>query len=156
MINTRNLIGTAFLLTQQNLFLMLTFTFTPLLFPYKLLWRNLNKKFYLVPLAFFTSTSMSFLSSNVALLKLLFIKIFCPFNLLPFGVIFVFSLHRNNFTTIFHGLLVLLFLLLSFTLCAFQYYPIPVSGKTYLGTFFAVIHISPFVSFVQSIIILFR
>ena len=133
MINTRNLIGTAFLLTQQNLFLMLTFTFTPLLFPYKLLWRNLNKKFYLVPLAFFASTNTSFLSSNVALLKLLFIKIFCPFNLLPFGIIFVFSLHRNNFTTIFHGILVLLFLLLSFTRCAFQYYPIPVSWNFFRG-----------------------
>ena len=52
MIDIQNLIRATFLLIQENLFLMLIFTFTPLRFPWKLLWCNLSKHFYLVPLVF--------------------------------------------------------------------------------------------------------
>ena len=66
MINIQNLIRTAFLLTQESLFLSIIFTFTPLLFLWKLWWCNLNKQFYLVPLAFLPQ--LSSLSSAPTLL----------------------------------------------------------------------------------------
>ena len=76
MVNTRNLIQTAFLLTQENLFLMLIFTFTPLLFPWKLLWYNLNKQFYLV----LQNSTLTMHGKKHIILSYKFTKFILPFS----------------------------------------------------------------------------
>ena len=106
----------------RKLVFVVNFYISPLFFPWKLMWCNLNKQFYLVPLFFLpqllSQSTQSFLSSNVTLLKSLLTNIFCPFNLLSFWNVFVLSLNCHNFKIIFRGLLVLLPLLLHFTRCA--------------------------------------
>ena len=125
--NIQNLILTTFLLTQENLVLMIIFTFTPLIFPWKLLWCNLNKQFYLLPLAYQLQRCLTENHCSKYILSLHFVGNF---------KIFVLSLNRNNFTTIVRGVLVLLSLLLCFTRCARSiYYLIPVSMQTYPGFF---------------------
>ena len=148
--NIQNLILTTFLLTQENLVLMIIFTFTPLLFPWKLLWCNLNKQFYLLPLAYQLQRCLTENHCSKYILSLHFVGNF---------KIFVLSLNRNNFTTIVRGVLVLLSLLLCFTRCARSISVLsnPSFYANISWTFSSQsFHVSPFVSFIPSILILFR
>ena len=86
-------------------------------------------------------------------------NIFCLFNLLAFWNIFILFLNRNNFTTINRDLLVLLSLLLRFTRCApSNSIPSNPSFCAHISWTFSpsLFHVSPFVSFIPSILILFR
>ena len=96
----------------------------------------------------------SFFSYNTALLALLFINIFCPFNLSAFSIIFVLSLNRNNFTASICGLLVLLFFNLHIQ---FQHHAIPVFVQTYPELFLRSHSTSlPLCLFIPSFLTLFR